>query len=174
MDFKKFRIATLNSHDKKFKVSNSLGVYDIYKTIRKNGWYDIGRPLKEKEFYSIIRKVNNLLAKEVIEGRGIVFPHHMGELDIRKHKREVVFKDGKLKIGYVPDWDSTLKLWYKDPEARNSKIILRHEVPYLYHICYRKKNAIYENKGFYAFTVSNLLKRAFAKSVNEGKTDTLW
>ena len=45
-----------------YKITNSIGVYDLYKLIRKNHWYDIGRPLKEHEFYAIIRKVNSLLA----------------------------------------------------------------------------------------------------------------
>ena len=29
------------------KITNSLGVYDSYKYIRKNKWLDIGRPLTE-------------------------------------------------------------------------------------------------------------------------------
>ena len=54
---------------KQMKITNSFGVFDVYKHIRKNKWYDIGRPLKESEFYAIIRNVNNLLAVEIANTR---------------------------------------------------------------------------------------------------------
>ena len=64
MEDKTFFIGkVLRRHDSRnHKITNSLGVYDAYKYIRKNKWLDIGRPLKEKEFYRIIREVNKLLA----------------------------------------------------------------------------------------------------------------
>ena len=36
------------------KIRNSIGIYDIYKMLRKNKWLNIGRPLTEHEFYTII------------------------------------------------------------------------------------------------------------------------
>jgi hypothetical protein len=45
------------------KVTNSIGVYDSYKWIRKNKWYNIPRPLKEGEFYKIVRSINLYLAE---------------------------------------------------------------------------------------------------------------
>ena len=65
-------------------VTNSWGVYDAYKLIRKNGWYNIGRPLKEKEFYAIVRGVNKLLAENIINGETVKFPEKMGLLELRK------------------------------------------------------------------------------------------
>jgi hypothetical protein len=53
------------SDSRKFAVTNSWGIRDAYKLIRKNHWFNIGRPLKESEFYHIIREVNNLLAEEI-------------------------------------------------------------------------------------------------------------
>ena len=50
------------------KVSNSIGVYDAYKWIRKNNWLNIERPLKEKEFYLIIRNINKLIAENIVNG----------------------------------------------------------------------------------------------------------
>jgi hypothetical protein len=40
------RVLKLNEH-RVHKVNNSVGVYDIYKAIRKNKWYSIGRPITE-------------------------------------------------------------------------------------------------------------------------------
>ena len=80
-----------------YKITNSWGVYDAYKAIRKNGWYDIGRPLKEHEFYAIIRRVNSLLAEEIIYGKPVVLPSQMGTIELRKYPKGVRFVNGKLK-----------------------------------------------------------------------------
>ena len=82
--------------------------------------------------------------------------------------------DGKLKIGYPINWDKTIKLWYKDEEARKNKTLLRYEPKYIYHIKYNKYHAMYENQVFYEFDVNRFIKRALVKSINNGKTDTLW
>ena len=175
MDYKEFRAKLIKTDvPRKPKVRNSWGVYDAYKHIRKNGWYDIGRSLKEHEFYSIVRGVNDLLAKEIVKGNTIKFPHGMGELELRKYKPEVKIVDGKLKIGYPINWDKTIKLWYGDEEARINKTLLRHEPKYIYHIKYNKYHALYENQVFYKFEVNRFIKRALVENINNGKTDTLW
>ena len=78
-EWQDFKSQTLHLNNTRVhKINNSLGVYDIYKLIRKNKWLNIGRPLTEHEFYSIIRTVNNYLASSFIEGYTIKFPHRMG------------------------------------------------------------------------------------------------
>lgn len=110
-----FRREVLNLNgNRTHKVTNSLGVYDSYKWIRKRKWLDIGRPLTEHEFYSIIRRVNNYLADELVNGNDVTLPCNMGRLEIRKSKPNIRFKDGKVKTDLPIDWDRTLKLWYED------------------------------------------------------------
>ena len=89
-DFKK-NIKRVSSH-RVHRISNSMGVYDCYKTLRKNHWYNIGRPLTEKEFYSIIRTINNYLAEELSRGNDIILPYRMGKLEVRKYKPYVKSK----------------------------------------------------------------------------------
>ena len=97
------------------KVTNSLGSYDAYKYIRKNKWFNIGRPLTEHEFYQIIRRINNYLAEELINGNDVIFPNRMGKLELRKRNAlPIIDKNGNLKVTYAIDWDNTLKLWYED------------------------------------------------------------
>jgi hypothetical protein len=69
-----------------FKVKGSVGVYDMYKAIRKHHWYNIGRPVTEKEFYGIIRGINNLLAEELANGQSVDLPDRMGRLELRKYQ----------------------------------------------------------------------------------------
>ena len=55
-----------NKESRFHKITNSFGVYDSYKWIRKNKWLNIGRPVTEHEFYSIIRTMNKELTKNEI------------------------------------------------------------------------------------------------------------
>lgn len=175
MDYKEFnKIITKKGLPKKAKVTNSWGVYDAYKFIRKQKWYDIGRPLKEHEFYSIIRKVNDLLALEVSQGNEVVFPCRMGKLELRKIRRGVSIVDGKLKNTYPINWDETLRLWFEDEEARKDKTLLRNETQYVFHVKYNKFNANYENQCFYEFTLNRFIKLALKDNIKKGKIDALW
>ena len=159
---------------KTMKVTNSFGVYDAYKDIRKNGWYDIGKPISEHDFYAIIRGVNNLLAEELSNGREIVFPARMGKLELRKNETGVSLVNGKLRIKYPVDWGETIRLWLEDEEARNSKTLLRDETKYIYKIKYVKFDANYENKSFYQFVLNRFIKKALKTNIKQGKIDTLW
>lgn len=159
---------------KKAKVTNSWGVYDCYKYIRKNKWFDIGRALTEHEFYSIIRKVNKLFAEEIAKGNTVVFPYRMGKLELRKIKRGVSIIDGKLINTYPIDWEETIRLWYEDEEAKKNKTLLRNESEYIYHVKYNKYNAFYNNQCFYEFTLNRFIKKALKENINKGKIDALW
>jgi hypothetical protein len=175
MDFSEFerKILKLDSK-KKVKITNSWGVYDAYKYIRKHQWYDIGRPLKEGEFYAIIRKVNQRLADLIIAGETIVFPERMGKLEIRKFERGASIVNGKLKITYPVDWKKTLYLWFEDEEERKKKTLCRFDSKYTYCIRYNRWEANYENKRFYEFSVNRKLKKGLKENIEKSKIDTLW
>lgn len=173
--YQEFSTAIKNAGGRRnFKVSNSWGIYDAYKLIRRNKWYDIGRPLKEKEFYAIVRKVNQHLATQLALGHEVVFPSKMGKLELRKSKVGVSLLDGRLRITYPVDWDSTLRLWYEDAEEMKNKTLLRNENEYVYRIKYCKYEATYENKVFYEFTLNRFIRRALKENIKQGKTDTVW
>lgn len=71
-EFRK-KVLKLNQ-TRKYKIKNSLGVYDAYKWIRKNKWLNIGEPVTEHQFYYIVRNINNCLAENLLLGEDIVFP----------------------------------------------------------------------------------------------------
>lgn len=159
---------------KKGKVRNSVGVYDIYKAIRKKNWYDIGRPLKEHEFYSIIRGMNLLMAAEISLGHTVTFPSRMGCLELRKFHPTARYVDGKLKVSYPVDWDSTLKLWFTDAEARKDKILIRFKDTTTYRVKYCRAKANYNNKNFYEFVLNDKIKKALKTNIRNGDIDTLY
>lgn len=160
--------------ERKVRVTNSFGVYDVYKLIRKNHWYNIGRPVTEKEFYSIIRGINKLLAEEIITGKEVVFPERMGSLELVKHEVGVSIVEGHLKNTYPIDWAKTWELWYNDREAMQQKILVRNEQKWVYKVKYCKDKAVYENKTFYQFILNTLIKKALKDKIQKGVIDTVW
>ena len=154
------------------KITNSLGVYDAYKYIRKNKWFDIGRPLTEHEFYQIIRRVNNYLAEELVNGNDITFPNRMGKLELRKRNSlPVIDKNGSLKVTYAIDWDSTLKLWYDDEEAFNNKTLVRLPERNIFRVKYNKDSANYENKSFMEFQINRDIKTRLKQKIKNNEID---
>ncbi len=168
-EFKK-TVQKLNS-SRKHKVSNSFGVYDSYKYIRKHKWLNIGTSVTEKDFYAIIRRINNYLAEELALGKDVKLPHRMGTLELRKKDAKVVFIENKLKTNLPIDWDSTLKLWYENEDSFNNKTLIRLEEKELFRVYYNKSNANYKNKYFYKFSINRELKRMLKQQIKHGTLD---
>ena len=154
------------------KITNSLGSYDAYKYIRKNKWFNIGRPLTEHEFYQIIRRINNYLAEELINGNDVIFPNRMGKLELRKRNAlPIIDKNGNLKVTYAIDWDNTLKLWYEDEEAFNNKTLVRLPERNIFRIKYNKNTANYNNKSFMEFQVNRNIKVRLKQKIKNNEID---
>lgn len=158
-------------HSRNHKVKNSIGVYDIYKHIRKNKWYDIGQPITEHQFYTIIREVNNVLADNLLKGNDIVFPNKMGRLEVRKFEPIIRFDDNKLTVRLPIDWDRTLKLWSEDEEAYKERTLVKMEEKEIFKVCYNKTRADFQNKGFYQLQINRDLKIALKKKIKLGNFD---
>ena len=158
-------------HSRNHKVKNSIGVYDIYKHIRKNKWYDIGQPITEHQFYTIIGQVNNVLADNLLKGNDIVFPNKMGRLEVRKFEPIIRFDDNKLTVRLPIDWDRTLKLWSEDEEAYKERTLVKMEEKEIFKVCYNKTRADFPNKGFYQLQINRDLKIALKKKIKLGNFD---
>lgn len=153
------------------KISNSYGVYDAYKYIRKNKWFDIGQSITEHQFYSIIRGINNLLADSMLEGKDIHLPNKMGVLEVRKYDAKISFVDGKLKTNLPVDWDKTLKLWSEDEKAYEERTLIKMEEKEIFKVYYNKFRADYNNKSFYEFAINRDLKKRLKQRIKSGNFD---
>ena len=158
-------------HSRNHEVKNSIGVYDIYKHIRKNKWYDIGQPITEHQFYTIVRQVNNVLADNLLKGNDIVFPNKMGRLEVRKFEPIIRFDDNKLTVRLPIDWDKTLKLWSEDEEAYKERTLIKVEEKEVFKVYYNRIKANYENKSFYEFIVNRDLKRRLKQKIKNYNFD---
>lgn len=157
---------------RKHRVTKSLGVYDVYKYLRKNKWKGIGRPLTEHEFYSIIRGINDLLADSLSNGSEVILPHRMGKLELRKKDAVIkVDKDGTLKTNLPVDWDRTLKLWCEDKESMEKKVLVRLEEKELFRVFYNRLKCNYNNCSFYEFNVNRSIKKRLKQNIKSGMID---
>lgn len=172
MEYEDFRnnIKKVSKH-RKHSVTNSWGVYDAWKYIRRNKWLNLPRKVTQGEFYKIIRKVNLLLAQKLIDTGEVTFPDRMGTIEIRKRPTSLSIVDGELKISYPIDWDATLKLWFDDPQARIDKQLVRIETDEVFRVYYNKKNANYDNKTFYEFTPTRDLKNELKRFARAGRLE---
>lgn len=168
-DFRK-EVLNLNG-TRKHKVTNSNGVYQSYKWIRKHKWLDIGRPLTEHEFYTIVRKVNNYLAEELINGNDVTLPYNMGRLELRKNKPKIGIKNGKIKTNLPIDWDRTLKLWCEDKESFENKTLIKMEEKEIFKVYYNKLKCDFNNQSFYEFTINRDIKKRLKQKIKEGQID---
>lgn len=157
---------------RKHKVTNSLGVYDAYKHIRKNKWKDVGQSLTEHEFYSIIRGVNDLLADNLSNGIEVVLPHRMGKLELRKINVSIKINEkGEIKTNLPIDWDRTLRLWCEDKESMEKKVLVRQEEKELFRVFYNRLKCNYNNCSFYEFNVNRSIKKRLKKNIKDGTID---
>ena len=170
--YKDFKLAIQGlQNTRTHKITNSLGVYDAYKYIRKNKWLNIGRPLSEHEFYSIIRKVNEYLADSLLRGHDIILPHKMGRIEVKKYEARITLEGNKVKTNLPIDWDRTLKLWYEDEESYKNKTLIKMEEKEIFKVCYNKSKADFNNKSFYQFDINRDLKRRLKQQIKNGALD---
>lgn len=176
--YKDFKSSILHLQDKRtHKITNSLGVYDAYKYIRKNKWFDIGRPITEHEFYQIVRRVNSILASYLVNGDDVPLPLRMGQLELRKRKSlPIINSKGELKVTYAIDWDKTIQLWYEDKEAFENKTLVKIPEKNIFRVRYNKEHANYNNKSFMEFLVNRDIKTRLKHNIKNNKIDafSLW
>lgn len=168
MEFDEFKKKLLKlSEPRHHKIKNSWGVYDAYKFYRKNKPKDKKYILTESEYFHIIRGINQLLIKGLLEGQDIILPYKMGMIEIRKRKYSNL---GMESYRHLPvDWDSTIKLWYNDPEALKAKTLIRRcDYKDYFKIMYNKTNATYKNQWWYDIAFNKELKRDLKVSINNG------
>lgn len=172
MTYNDFKREVLNLNGPRVhKITNSIGVYDAYKWIRKNKWLDIGSPVSEHDFYKIIRGINDQLIIMLLRGESIRLPYKIGMIEIRKSPVNIDIKDGKLKVNAPIDWDKTLKLWYEDEESFNKKTLVKVEDKEIFQVHYNKAKSAFKNKAFYQFRPNRDLKMQLKHKIKEGTID---
>lgn len=154
---------------RKHKITNSIGVYDIYKQLRKLKWLDIGCNLTENQFYTIIREVNKLVAQELSKGIEFKIPNRLGSLEVRKKTKKVYIVKDKVKVNTSIDWNRTLNLWEEDEFSFNKRRLVRYTDDDIFTIYWNKRsNALFTNKSILLFKANRQLIKMLQKNVKDG------
>lgn len=172
MEFEDFRKEALKACGKHyFKISNSNGLRQSYRWIKKNKWLNIGQPLSEREFSTIVKTMNHALQDRVINGKDALLPCGMGKLELRKTNCTVEFRDGKIKTNLPIDWKRTLELWWQDEESKEKKKLVRREIKEIFNVYYNKQGATYRNKVFYKFIPHRAFKLRLKQEILDNNVD---
>lgn len=171
----KIRVKKANTSKKgHYKITNSYGVYDYYKYYRKIRPKEREYAITDSQYYSILRKVNDLLAKDIAWCREVRLPHGMGSIEARKRPRRITLdEEGRPKTNLAIDWNRTLELWYADKEAHEKKTLLRINADEIYKVYYDKSNNAIVNKSFFDFIFSRDIKRRLKYNIKAGLVDAL-
>jgi len=157
--------------NRKHKVTGSLGVYDAYKWYRKNKPKEKKYILTESQYFAIIRRLNELLRQNLLEGKELVLPCKLGILEVRKYEPTFTTDGKKVRTNLPIDWNATLKLWYEDKEAFDSKFLVRQVETEIFKLFYNKETANYENKSFYQLNPNRELKLLLKRKIKTSRFD---
>jgi hypothetical protein len=151
------------------KVKCHYGANDFYRHYKKT-YNEVDRTV----FGKIITEFNQGIGQLIIgEGLEYRLPKLGFELILRKDKRRPRIKDGKLLNNIPPDWQATKKLWERDPEAKEKKLLVRynnsHTSGFIYRIYFKKFNARLQIRSVYKFRVNRDLKRDIAKKLSNSE-----
>jgi hypothetical protein len=150
------------------KLNNSYGVLDFYKYYKKNS----DNPVDLKIYRKILDKYNKKVSESILKkGLDFIMPYLNFEITIRKDKRKPKIIDGKVINNTPVDPVATKKLWEKDKEAKEKKILVRynnsHTSGYVFRIYCKKFRSNLKNKNLFKFRPVRKLKRDLAKLIKD-------
>lgn len=171
--FEEFKKEVCKSDNPIMNITNSVGVRQGFLFLQKRKWKDVGRPITEKQFQQIVRSVDKELSDVFIKNRILTFPLGMGTLEARSSSTKARYNsEGKLIIPKQVNWNETLKLWYTDPEAFESRILVRSNSPIKFDIVFEKSNLPINNKNFFNFYLNRTALRTISSMIRERLIET--
>jgi len=151
------------------KIVSHYGINDYYK-------YFISKypnsNMDKKEFKKIYSLFNKEMVNEIIEKGSFKLPKRFGQIEIIKKKREVYINKEGCVINNKPiDWKATKDLWNNNKEAKEKKVLIRHNNKhtggFVFRIFYNKNVGKYKNKTVYFFKPVRDFSRSITKRIND-------
>lgn len=166
-DFRR-KVLKLNG-PRKHKASNSNGIKEAWRWIKKNKFFD-EKPFTELQLGQVVKLMNDVILKDVAMCRDIQLPY-IGTLKVIKKERVYKKENGKTVTNLNISWDKTLKLWESDEQSYKDRILVYEESDYVYHIKLFWSGI--HNRSLYKFFPSLELKRTLKSNIEAGNTDAL-
>lgn len=153
------------------KIKSDFGMFDYHKAYEKNH-----KKIKRTTFSDIITAFH-LGLQELIITTNLVYnlPRLNFQLIMKKELRKPTIKNGKLLNNIPPDWKRTMALWERDKEAKEKKLIVRHNNShtsgYIFRIYFKKFSARLKYKNVYKFNVNRDFKRSINAAIRNPDLD---
>ena len=151
------------------KIKNDFGMPDYYKSYKSK----TTKPVVGKQTYNnIITDFNNELQDLIIEENLIyLMPWINLELVLKKEKRRPRIVDGKLINNLPIDWKATNELWERDVEAKEKKLLVRHNNSHtsghVFRIYCKKFKSTLKARGLYKWQTVRTFARKVTKAIND-------
>lgn len=114
----------------KEKIKIDIHTEDFFNYYKKHTFDDNAESkfyLTPKQYGAFIKTYfDELTDKMIFENYHFNIPYRMGTLSIRKYQRGIKIVDGKVRDNFPVDWNETLKLWERDEEAKEKKVLVKH------------------------------------------------
>lgn len=152
------------------KVHIGLTQKDYYKHYRANGG-TVNRDLYPK----VLNAYFASMKEDLFDRREITLPLKFGTLRIQKYQPELKFDDdGKLINKAAVDIASTHKLWERDPEAKEKRVLVRyrnlHSDGFIFKIHWVKGKI--PNLFLFSHKKNRVLSRELAHKIKNENYDT--
>lgn len=145
--------------------TGTLKVQTIYRILKRDKKVNVDY----KTFHQIIRTMGKNLSKMIMDGEIVKLPLQMGHFAVIQEKTFVKFKDGKVYHNHKIDWNSTIRLWESDDEAKRNKQLVYFTTDKLLFIKYYRRLAKFKNKYFFEVRATSAIKRNIHKYADENK-----
>ncbi len=139
---------------------------DYFKFYREN--YD---DVTDKKIYNDIITDFNIELQDLIIEEGLIYlmPHLYLELLLKKELRKPRIVDGKLINNLPINWPATKKLWKKDIEAKEKKLLVRinnsHTAGHVFRIYCKKFKCPLKARSLYKFKAVRGFGRKLAAAI---------
>lgn len=147
-------------------LKNSFGIKDYYEYYKNNGG-NLNRETYKKVFNLLMIKIG----EQLLNLGEFNFHNSFGKLLLVKIKRKFNDYNGKLLPNTPINWQKTLELWCNDKNAKDSKLLIRTNEPYIYRCIYIKSSAKYKNKSIIKFSLCRTLKLKLKKEIEDNKIE---
>lgn len=154
------------------KIKHDYGMPDYYNFFIKLYNHDI----KREKYNNIITDFNTGL-QDLIINDNLVYqmPYINFEIMLKKEKRKPRIVDGKLINNLPIDWNKTNKLWERNEEAKEKKLLMRinnsHTSGFVYRIYCKKFKSALKNRGLYRWKTIRQFARRLKTRLNAPDND---
>lgn len=158
------------------KITTHLATPDQYDYYKDNNFKskDSSYYITRTQYTAFLKLFfDRIIDKIIYENYEFKIPSRLGKMYIRKYSSKPrLDENGKLVANLPIDWNSTIKLWNKDKEARDKKILVKHlnkhSDGYVYKFYFIRGTSSVKNRYMWWFKPTRQNKLKLKSAITKG------